>query len=137
PAAGGCCDRSSPEKSGLRPGHEHQLADPESPRRHRSSGVFTVGNWRAARRLEKVHGRQSGGSYEHRRMPANRRQDRILQVLGGGCVLPCHRVIHSPRISRLKSTAMKRVLCSIAILLFLFRAAEGGPAYSSAEQKIF
>ena len=32
---------------------------------------------------------------------------------------------------------MKRVLCSIAILLFLFRAAEGGPAYSSAEQKIF
>src|SRR5207253_5848220 len=52
-------------------------------------------------------------------------------------VLPCHRVIHSQRVSRLKSTAMKRVLCSIAILLFLFRAAEGGPAYSSAEQKIF
>src|SRR6266581_2216263 len=64
-------------------------------------------------------------------------QNRILQVLGGGGVFPCPRVIHSPRVSRLKLTAMKRVLCSIAILLFLFRAAEGGPAYSSAEQKIF
>jgi hypothetical protein len=89
-------------------------------------------------------------------VPADRRQNGLFQVLGGGGFLPlkgrgavaqmllcpCRRKSgardYNIRKNVLKSTRMKRLFCSLAIFFFFFRIAGAlSPAYSPAEKKIF